>query len=192
MLPELSGREQAARLRWVYDGQDHWIVPNRGLRFSSTFDWLFEAPDITGDLRRATLHASTFAPLGRRGRAFVSFEGGTFFRDEPSSFYQFTLGGPLRLSAFDVDEFRGDHLLLVSTGYLHTMGRLPAFVGGPVYLIGFVESGSAFDALMSARVHTDLSGGLLVETLLGPLLMGGSVGDDGSSAFFFSIGRVFK
>ena len=43
----------------------------------------------------------------------------------------------------------------------------------------------------SAAVHSDLSGGLLVDTLLGALLVSGSVGDDGSTALYVALGRPF-
>jgi hypothetical protein len=111
--------------------------------------------------------------------------------DAPSPFYQFTLGGPFRLGAFDVDEFRGPHTAYVAAGYVHRIGRLPDLVGGPIHLVAWFESGSAFETPREAVVHSDLSGGLLVDTLMGALLVSGSVGDDGSGAFYVALGRPF-
>ena len=190
-LPEFDGREQAARARWVYDGQDHWIVPTRGTRAETDFRWLFEGPDTQAELRQLSLHTSTFFSIGPRDRVFVGFRGGTSFDDTPGPFQQFRLGGPFRLGAFDIDQFQGDHLLSVSGGYLRQVGRLPDFVGGPIYLLGGVEAGSAFDSFDAATVHTDVVGGVVVETSIGPVFVTGSVATTGAGAFYFGIGRIF-
>ena len=190
-LPRLQGREQVARVRWVYDGHDDWIVPRRGTRVVTEARWLVEAPEHAGDLRQATLDGATFIPAGAAGRVFIAVSGATSFGDAPSPFYQFTLGGPFRLGAFDQDEFRGPHTAYLAAGYLRRIGRLPDLLGGPIYLGAWLESGSAFETPRDAVVHSDLSGGLLVETLLGALLISASVGDDGSGAFYVALGRPF-
>jgi NTE family protein len=191
VLPSLEGREHGARLRWVYDGHDDWIVPRRGTRVVTEVRWFVEAPEQPRDLRQATLDSTSFVPAGDAGRIFVALAGATSFGDVPSSFYQFTLGGPFRLGAFDLDQFRGSHTAYVGAGYLHRIGRLPDLLGGPIHLVGWLESGSAFETPRDAVVHSDLSGGVLVETLLGALLVSGSVGDDGSGAFYVALGRPF-
>ena len=190
-LGRLEGREQVARVRWVYDAHDDWIVPRRGTRLVAEARWFVEAPDIPGDLRQATLDSATFIPAGAAGRVFMAFAGATSRGAAPSPFYQFTLGGPFRLGAFNVDEFRGSHTAYVAAGYLHRIGRLPDLVGGPIHLVASLESGSAFETSRDAVVHSDLSGGLLVETLMGALLVSGSIGDDGSAAFYVALGRPF-
>ncbi|MDP7477900.1 MAG: patatin-like phospholipase family protein [Vicinamibacterales bacterium] len=191
VLPPVQGREHGARLRWVYDGHDDWIVPSRGTRLVTEVRWLVEAPEQSRDLRQATLDSATFMSVGDAGRIFVALAGATSFGDAASPFYQFTLGGPFRLGAFELDQFRGSHTAYVGGGYMHRLGRLPDLVGGPIHLVGWLESGSAFETPRDAVVHSDLSGGLLVETLMGALLVSGSIGDDGSGAFYVALGRPF-
>ena len=191
VLPRLKGREQVARVRWVHDGHDNWIVPRRGTRVVTEARWLVEAPEHTDDLRQATFDSATFIPAGAAGRVFIALAGATSFGDAPSPFYQFTLGGPFRLGAFDQDQFRGPHTAYLAAGYLRRVGRLPDLLGGPIYLGAWLESGSAFETPRDAVVHSDLSGGVLVETLMGALLVSGSIGDDGSSAFYVALGRPF-
>ncbi len=190
VLPRLQGVEQGARVRWVYDGHDDWIVPRRGTRMVAEALWRVEVPGHPGTLRQATFESTTYVPAGV-GRVFVSVAGATSFDDAPAPFYQFTLGGPFRLGAFDVDEFRGSHTAYVAAGYVHRVGRLPDLVGGPIRLVAWFESGSAFETPRDAVVHSDLSGGLLVDTLIGALLVSGSVGDDGSGAFYLALGCPF-
>ncbi len=191
LLPPVRGSEREARLRWVYDGHDDWVAPHRGTRLVSEITWLQAAPGHSTAVRKGTAHGSTFVPTGDSGRVFVAFGAATSFSDTPSPFYRFTLGGPFRLGAFDRDQFRGRHSGYLGAGYLRQVGRLPDLLGGAIDVGAWVESGSAFDRRQDAVTHSDLSGGLLVDTVLGALLVSGSVGGDGSSALYIALGRPF-
>jgi hypothetical protein len=56
-------------------------------------------------------------------------------------FVQFTLGGPLRLGAYGVDQFRGDRIGYAGAGWLRRIGTLPAVLGGNLFLGGWYEAG---------------------------------------------------
>ena len=190
-LPRLQGGEHGARLRWVYDGHDNWIAPHRGTRVVSELSWMNAAPGQAAPLRQATSQGSTFVPTGDSGRVFVAFRAATSFGDTVSPFYQFTQGGPFSLGAFDRDQFRGAHTGYLGAGYLREIGRLPDLLGGAIDVGAWVESGSAFQTRDDADIHSDLSAGLLIDTVIGALLVSGSLGDDGSSAFYVALGRPF-
>ena len=64
-------------------------------------------------------------------------------------------------------------------------------VGGPVYVGGWMEGGSAFTSLRDAQWHEDLSTGLLLDTLIGPMFAGGSFGFDGHGRLYIGIGQVW-
>ena len=53
------------------------------------------------------------------------------------------------------------------------------------------EVGKMFDAPGVSRLPTDGTAGLIVRTALGPVFLGGSVGDTGHAKWFFALGRVF-
>jgi len=76
-------------------------------------------------------------------------------------------------------------------GYLRGIARLPDFIGGPIYAGGWVENGSAFDRLGDSQWHTHVGVGLVLDTLLGPALLGVSVGFDGNYRYFVGLGRLF-
>ena len=144
-------------------------------------------------MQQGEVHATLVLPVRTADRVLTILRAGTSFDGDPSQFYEFTLGGPLQLGAFDVGEFRGDHFVYASLGYLKHVGQLPDIAGGAMFLAGWIESGSAFDDFDAARFHTNLSAGLITETFLGPVTFAGSLGDGGSSAFYFSIGgRLFR
>ena len=54
---------------------------------------------------------------------------------------RFTLGGPLRLTASSVDEYRGTDILLVQSTYLHQVASLPTGLGQGIYLASAYEAG---------------------------------------------------
>jgi NTE family protein len=191
-IPGANGREQRVRLRWIFDGQDQPVVPTRGLRTNLIVDGFLEAPEAERTFWQSRFTLSAYWPLSQRDRlVFAGLAGHTY--DEPiPSLYNFTLGGPQRLSAFNNEEFRGKNALLGQVGYLRTIGRLPDFVGGPIYALGLAEVGSAYDDFDLAEFNFSGSAGLLLDTSLGPLFVGLAVGDDGSGRFYFMLGRFIR
>ena len=89
--------------------------------------------------------ANQFWSLGPRNRVFVYGGFGTSFDDEPLPTDQFSLGSPFRLGAYSTGELRGAHYYVATGGYLRQVGRLPDFMGGPVFAGGWLENGDAFD-----------------------------------------------
>jgi NTE family protein len=198
-LPELHGSETRARFAWRFDDQDSPVVPSGGVRVIGTADHIFDAPDpppefltdkSNDDVTQAELRGSAFWSLRRRGRVFVAGGGGTTW-GSPLATEQFALGGPLRLGAYNIGEFRGDHYGVLSAGYLRRLARLPDFLGSWVFAGAWVESGSVFDDLDAAKLKTNASLGALADTLIGPVLVGASFDFQGSWRYYIAIGRVF-
>jgi NTE family protein len=133
-------------------------------------------------------------PLDReaRNRLFFSGGAGTSFGDHPLPTEQFSLGGPFRLGALDAGAKRGDNFVLASSGYLRQVARLPDFLGGPLLLGSWIESGSAFEDWDAADFDTNISGGVIAETLIGAVFTGVSTGFDGSWRFYLGVGRIFR
>jgi NTE family protein len=129
--------------------------------------------------------------LRRRDRLFLVTGAGTSFGGDPLPTEQFQLERPLRLGAFNVGELRGDHYAVLTVGYLRGIGRLPDFLGGPIFVGGWVENGSAFDDIDDAELRANASLGAILDTLIGPMLLGGSFGFDGKWRYYIGIGRVF-
>jgi NTE family protein len=198
-LPELHGRETRARLVWRYDGQDSPVVPSSGVRALARVDHIFDAPDVPAtfasdrsndEVTQFELGGSSFWSLRRRDRVFLAGGVGATWGD-PLPSEQFQLGSPLRLSAYTIGEFRGDYYGVLTAGYLRGVGRLPDFLGGPIFLGGWIENGSAFDDIDDAQLKTNVSLGVLADTLIGPLLVGGSFDFSGAWRYYIAIGRLF-
>ncbi len=202
-LPDLSGAETVFDLRWTHDGQDSPVVPSRGVRSRSSLQYFSSAPGppagypstrATEGVTQAEWVASSFWSLGRhdKNRVFLSGGGGTSFDGHPLPTEQFALGGPFRLGAYNVGEQRGDHYLLATGGYLHQVMRLPDFLGGPVFVGGWLDNGAAFDAWNDANWATQASVGVVADTLLGPAFAATSAGFDGRWRFYIGIGRILR
>jgi len=201
-LPDLSGADTVFDLRWTHDGQDSPIVPSRGIHSQASVRYFLEAPGLpagypstraTEGVTQAEWVGSSLWSAGSRdtNRLFLSGGGGTSFDGQPLPTEQFALGGPFRLGAYNVGEQRGDHYLLATGGYLRQVMRLPDFLGGPVFLGGWLDNGAAFDDWRDANWSSQANVGVIADTLLGPAFAGASAGFDGRWRFYFGIGRIF-
>lgn len=199
-FPELSGMETGAELLWRVDTQDSPVVPKSGSRSEVRLSHVFNGPDMVGggdselDLSPTQLSAggNRFWSVGPTGRLFAYGGVGTSFDSTPVPTEQFTLGTPFRLGAYGTGELRGSHYYVATGGYLRSVGRLPDFIGGPVFAGGWLENGDAFDDFEDARWRTNGGVGLVMDTLVGPVLLAGSWSFDGRWRTYLGIGRIFR
>ncbi len=198
-LPELHGSETRGRVAWRYDGQDNPVIPKGGTRATATLQHVFDSPEPSPefstdrsnrDVTQAEFRGSSFWSPGRRNRLFVSGGAGTS-SGRPLANEQFQLGAPLRLGAYSEGELRGDHYGVLTAGYLRGIARLPDFLGGLVFLGGWLENGSAFDDIGTAKLRTNVSVGVIADTLFGPTLLGASADFHGAWRYYVGIGRLF-
>ena len=190
--PEVAGAEELARARFVLDRMDAPVIPERGYRITAAADYYFDAPGATKEFGRASAAGTVFEPLSDVDRVFGGFRGGSSFASDAPLLYQFGLGGPFHLSSFDRERFRGQRFLYGTGGYLREIYRLPDFLGGAVYATGFFETGTAYDDYDEAAWHLSGSGGVIMDTILGPLLVAGAFGDESSAKFYFILGDLFR
>jgi NTE family protein len=195
-LPELGGAETVMRVRFLHDGQDSPVVPSHGSRAAIAFTHFLQSPKAS-ELVRTNAGVSqlegglsTFWSWKRRSRLFVVSAAGTSFDRRPIS--QFLLGYPFRLDAFSIGERRGDHYGVLTGGIAHQLGRLPDFLGGPIFAATWLETGSAFNTHEDADVNVHLALGVIADTLVGPLTAGTSFGFDGGFRIFIGVGRLVR
>ena len=68
---------------------------------------------------------------------------------------------------------------------------LPPFVGKQVYLSASVKWPRCTETPLAPKLSADVASGVIAETAVGPLFIGGSVGDTGHQKWFFQLGRLF-
>jgi NTE family protein len=96
------------------------------------------------------------------------------------------------LSAYGRGELLGNDYFLAQEGYLYRLGKLNPVIGDSIYAAGFYEIGKVWGgAPGTPNLPNDISGAVVVKTLLGPFYGGGSIGDSDHRKWFFGLGRVF-
>jgi NTE family protein len=200
-LPAVEGKETVADAMWRYDSQDSPVIPSHGTLSRVYLQYVFDGPDIdpplptlrsSVDLLQLNATGNRFWSLNEKSRLFLVGGFGTSFDDRPLPTDQFALGAAFRLGAYSQGDLRGDHYYVATGGYFRQIGRLPDFLGGPMYAGGWLENGDAFDDWADARWRTNASVGLVMDTLLGPVIIAGSGGFDGRWRTYFGIGRIFR
>jgi NTE family protein len=200
-FPELRGKVTGAELVWRVDTQDSPVVPAAGVLSRVQLARIFDSPDISmGDetfefdssLTQLSAVANQFWSLGPANRVFVYGGFGTSFDDTPLPTNEFTLGTPFRLGAYSAGELRGPHYYIATGGYLRRIGRLPDFLGGAVFAGGWLENGDAFDEWSRAGWRTNGGAGVVMDTLVGPVILAGSWSFDGRWRTYLGVGRVFR
>jgi NTE family protein len=182
----LEGGTAGLRARWSYDGTDSAVIPTRGVRATLEGSWFNAYPGInrnfpsgTGQLTWARSFRDKFVLLGQA-------EGGGSVRERSLSTL-FDRGGLFRLSALARHQLLGGRFYYGSATLLRS---LP--VGGRFYgMIGW-EFGNAWNySQTTPGPVNDGIFGLLGETPLGLLFLGGAVGEQGEGKALFRIGRYF-
>jgi NTE family protein len=190
-FPTIKGRIEAARLHYLMDRTDDPVIPRRGVRAESTFRWYTTSPGAAESFPAMEARVNYFQPVSSSASLFVAGDGGTTFGRTDTGLPQFFLGGAERLGAYGQNELNGNQYYLFRAGYLHNLFTLPPFVGKKIYAITSFETAKMYGAANESKFPADGVAGVVAETALGPVFIGGSVGDTGHHKWFFQLGRVF-
>ena len=73
---------------------------------------------------------------------------------------------------------------------------MPPLIGSTIDVLGMFEIGKTYqlplpNAPRPPDLPGDVAGALIVNTIFGPVEVGGAVGDYGHAKFFFQVGRIF-
>jgi NTE family protein len=108
------------------------------------------------------------------------------------AYEQFTLGGPLRLSGFRLQQFAGRHFAFGRALYYQKVFPLPDLLGSGVYVGGSAEVGTIRDRVdgLPSPGGTLYSGSLFLgaDTSAGPAYLGAGVGNGGAFSVYLLLG----
>jgi NTE family protein len=134
-----------------------------------------------------------FFRLSAPSSVFVSASGGSSYGYK-TGLPAFSLGGSRQLVAWSTNELLTNQYFLGQLGYIRELVKLPPFLGSSVNFLGVLEVGKTYklpNGVSPPNLPMDVAGGLLVNTIFGPVLVAGAVGDYGHARFYFRIGRIF-
>ena len=200
-FPELEGQETAAELTWRLDTQDSPVVPSRGVLSEVRLWRIFNGPDVKIDgeafdvssrTTQLSAGANEFWSISPKDRVFAYGGFGATLDGQPLPSEEFVLGSPFRLGAYSTGELRGPDYYVVTAGYLRQIGRLPDFFGGPVFAGLWLENGDVFDGWSNAGWRSNGGVGVVLDTLVGPVMLAGEWGYDGRWRTYFGVGRIFR
>ncbi|MBS1840039.1 MAG: patatin-like phospholipase family protein [Acidobacteria bacterium] len=187
----VSGRTGDFRFSLLTDHADDPIIPRRGYRFDASFRYVDTSPGATENFPVMDMRFGYFQPVSKPGSIFFTGEGGSTFGFAHTGIPQYFLGGPGRLSAYGTNELLGNQYYTFRAGYLHDLFTLPPFVGKKIYATASFEFGKMYGFPNQSAFPADVAAGVVAQTALGPIFLGGSLGDSGHQKWFFQLGHVF-
>jgi NTE family protein len=191
LLPSPAGRTGATRLRYAMDRLDNPVVPRRGTALLAESRWVDTNPGGNNRFPSAEMTLAAFRPVQPKASIYLVASGGTVFGHEQTGLPLFGLGGPSRLAAYGINEFLTNQYFYFRPGYLHRLTTMPAFLGSGMYFAGHYEVGKAYGLPNVSGLAQDGVAGVIMETIIGPVMVGGSVGGSGHRKWFFQLGRIF-
>lgn len=191
LLPNVQGAFSNLGLRYVYDGLDRAQVPTQGILSRNSLNYFLDSPGASGRYTQFESRNIGFQKISERNTVFGFGNGGTTFGGDAPFIQQFTLGGAFRLGGYGFGEFRANNYLSGGVGFLHNPKFFPTFLGNKAYLGAWYEGGSAFERFNTINYRQSVTGGAVVETILGPIFFGGSYNENGRGRIYFSFGRFF-
>jgi NTE family protein len=196
-LPPESGRVGFTKISFAENHLDNPVIPRKGTDLQLMWRWNDANPGAHEQFPTARGRFRYFRPLDTKSSVYFTAQGGTTFGRQQTGLPIFGLGGLDTLHAYGTNELLTNQYYYFQTGYLRELFALPPFLGDKLYVVGSYEIAKPFslpvaDGLaLSSHLPMDASGGFIANTLFGPILIGGAVGDADHHRFFFQLGRVF-
>jgi NTE family protein len=187
--PDISGSMQRVRAQYIYDNEDRALVPQFGLHSVTRVGYLYSAtesenaPEITTN--------NTYAHQIGNNLFVMGGQAGTLFNRNVAEPFRFTLGGPLKLSASAIDEYRGTDYYLLQPSFLRRIATLPPPLGQSIYLGFSYEAGQMYAPHTPTITRQNVLFGIVAETPLGIVTLAPAIGDSGHRKLVFTLGKFF-
>lgn len=132
-----------------------------------------------------------FAPLSGNSSLYLGASGGSTLWKNPGGLPPFSLGGSFRLPAYAANEILTNQYFLFQGGYVRKLGALSPLAGGKIVFFAGADVAKGYYVKNVSHLPFDGAAGLIINTLVGPVVVGGAVGDTGHYKLFFEIGKAY-
>jgi NTE family protein len=191
LLPSVSGRTGLTRGRFALDRLDNPVIPRKGVALLVNAGWQDAYPGSKTGFPSGEATFEAFHQLSNPASLYFTAAGGTTFGEHQSGLPLFSLGGPSRLAAYGLNQFLTNQYFYFRGGYLHRLTEMPAFLGSGIFLDAHYELAKPYGLPNAPTLPNDGVVGVIMQTIFGPVLVGGSIGNEGHRKWFFQLGRVF-
>jgi NTE family protein len=96
--------------------------------------------------------------------------------------------------AYGQNELLTDQYFLGQLGYIRELKKLPPLLGSSIDFLAMFEVGKTYQLPNGPEppyLPGDVAGALVMNTLFGPVEVGGAVGNYGHAKFVFQVGKIF-
>ncbi|MDH4094418.1 MAG: patatin-like phospholipase family protein [Betaproteobacteria bacterium] len=190
ILPATDEVTAGMRARIVADQLDHAWFPSSGFRFRGS---AYVADDSFGsdrNYKRVEAEALYATHWGAHTFSFY-LSGGSDLDTTMPAYETFTLGGPLQLSGYRIQEFSGQRYGFGRLMYYNRTVPLPDLLGSGVYLGASLEAGQVHGRPDGGPDTGTMWGGSLflgANTFAGPAYVGLGFGEGGRFSMYLLIG----
>jgi NTE family protein len=188
VLPTVSGGTGDAKIQYILNTLDDPVIPRSGESFKFYTKYFNANPGAPHGFPVTEGELENFFALSEKSSVFLNAYGGTSYGYN-TGIPPFQLGGVTRFVAFGTNELITDQYYLFQTGYIRTLRKLPPLLGSTIDFLGLFEVGKTFQPPF--KLPGDVAAALVMNTLFGPVEIGGAVGNYGHGKFFFQVGRIF-
>lgn len=192
-LPTVSGATGDVKLQYSFNNLDDPVVPGGGQSVNFFTKYYHANPGAPDGFPLSELQTQNFLRLSNPSSVFLNAYGGTSYGYK-TGIPAFALGGVTRFVAFGENELLTNQYFLFQTGYIRKLTRMPPLLGSTIDFVGMFEVGKTYalpNAPKPPYLPGDVVGALIVNTLFGPVEVGGAVGNYSHAKFYFQIGRIF-
>lgn len=193
-LPTVSGRVGLTRGKFSLDMLDDPVIPRKGNGLVISSGWQDANPGALNGFPISEAGSLNFWKINAPTSLYLNAYGGTTYTSHHVGIPPFSLGGTQRLAAYSLNELLTDQYYLFQAGYLRELKKLPPLLGSAIYLDTKYEIGKAFNLPGVApypQYEQDVVGEIVMNTLFGPVMFGGAIGNHDHQKVFFRIGRLF-
>ena len=190
VLPTLEETSAGVQARLFADQLDNPFFPRGGYRIAGSAYIADNSLGSDRDYKRFEADLTAAKSWGPH-TLNVNFRGGTDAHSNTPAYETFTLGGPLRLSGYRINEFSGQRMTFGRVMYYNRVLPLPSILGSGVYVGGSLEAGAVhgrFDGLPSKGTVVSGSVFLAAETFAGPAFFGLGAGESGRWSLYLLLG----
>lgn len=167
------------------------VVPRDGMEFNSAFQWHDSWIGSTHRFPTADADLGLFKSVNSAGSLYLKASAGSTLGFTNEGLPSFSLGSPLRLAAYGTNELLTNQFVYGRLGYVHRVFVSDSLLGGGIYVTGAYELGKAYGVAGAPRAPMDAVAGVILDYAVGPIFLGGSVGESGHKKLFFYLGKWF-
>ncbi|HEY4677249.1 MAG TPA: patatin-like phospholipase family protein [Candidatus Angelobacter sp.] len=191
LLPTVSGRFGATKLRFALNQVDNPVIPRTGEYMDLSTSWVDANPGAAHSFPTSEGSLLKFIKLNAPSSVYFGARGGTTFGNQLVGVPLFSLGGPNTFAAYGENELLTDQYYQFQAGYLRKITKLPVLLGDGLYFNTTLEVGRVFSPPFESQTPGDAIVALIANTIFGPIEFGGAVGTAGHQRVFFKLGRIF-